>query len=111
MPIHHTHSIAGIPHQANASLPPLVFIHTFLSVTIIGLLKDLHKYRGLLHTYISMEYPKGNAFTVPIASRNFPLAWDRLFLEPAISKPLIMLLISKGTFNPYSNFEIDSLDF
>jgi hypothetical protein len=51
MPIHHTHSIAGIPHQANASLPPLVFIHTFLSVTIIGLLKDLHKYWGLLHNY------------------------------------------------------------
>jgi hypothetical protein len=41
-----------------------------------------------------MEYPKGNAFTIPIASRNFPLAWDRLFLEPAISKLLIMFLIS-----------------
>jgi hypothetical protein len=56
-----------------------------------------------------MEYPKGNTFTIPIASRNFPLTWDRFFLEPA--KPLIMFLISKGTFDPYSNFETDSLDF
>jgi hypothetical protein len=58
-----------------------------------------------------MEYPKGNTFTIPIASRNFPLTWDRFSLEPAISKPLIMFLISKGTLNPYSNFETDSLDF
>jgi hypothetical protein len=58
-----------------------------------------------------MEYPKGNAFPIPIASKKIPLAWDRLFLELAISKPLIMFLISKETFNPYSNFEIDSLDF
>ncbi len=60
---------------------------------------------------ISMEYPKGNTLTIPVASRNFPLTWDRFFLEPAISKPLIMFLISKGTFDPYSNFEIDSSDF
>jgi hypothetical protein len=58
-----------------------------------------------------MEYPKGNTFTIPIASRNFPLAWDKFFLELAISKPLIMFLISKGTFDSYSNFEIDFLDF
>jgi hypothetical protein len=57
-----------------------------------------------------MEYPKGNTFTIPEASRNFPLAWDKIFLEPAISKPLIMFLISKGTFDPYFNLEIDSLD-
>jgi len=58
-----------------------------------------------------MEYPKGNAFTIPIRLRNFPLAWDKFFLKPAIPKPLLMFLISKETFNPYSNFEIDSLHF
>jgi hypothetical protein len=58
-----------------------------------------------------MEYLKGNAFTIPIGLKKIPLAWDKLFLKPIIPKPLLMFLISKKTFNPYSNFEIDSLDF